>query len=70
LRAVGTVTTRCTAWTHRPCQTQVFDLPLVQVEEWRVGSPEALTESGEYRLLRKKYGMDAAAVMRAVEELM
>jgi transketolase len=36
----------------------------------RIGLRDTFAESGEYRLLLKKYGMDAAAVVRATEALM
>jgi transketolase len=36
----------------------------------RVGLRDTFAESGEYHLLLKKYGLDATAVVRAVEELM
>ena len=36
----------------------------------RIGLRDTFAESGEYRLLLKKYGLDAAAVMRAVEQLL
>jgi transketolase len=36
----------------------------------RLGLRDTFAESGEYRLLLKKYGMDAGAVERAVGELL
>ncbi|MGC8880300.1 MAG: transketolase family protein, partial [Anaerolineae bacterium] len=36
----------------------------------RIGLRDTFAESGEYRLLLRKYGMDSAAVIAAVKELM
>ena len=36
----------------------------------RIGLRDTFAESGEYRLLLKKYGMDASSVLTAVDELM